>query len=147
MGHCCGVTIPGGAEKMRRCGTSGDGLAGMEVLGWQLGLMILEVFSNLYDSVILWFWVLAWAAKEEHNKEHQAPPAAGVFGEWGVGISTGIAGRGLLSSWALAPMGLRWWGALGAAPPSSSSLLRQHQGPGRAVGTLPAWAGTASHVP
>jgi len=28
-----GVTIPGGVEKMCRCGTSGHGLAGMVVLG------------------------------------------------------------------------------------------------------------------
>jgi len=33
--------------------TLGDGLAGMVVLGWWLDLMILEVFSNLTDSVIL----------------------------------------------------------------------------------------------
>jgi len=38
---------------MCRCGTSGYGLAGMVVLGWQLDLMILEVFSNLNNSVIL----------------------------------------------------------------------------------------------
>jgi len=34
-------------KKTCRCGTSGHGLAGMVVLGWQLDLMILEVFSNL----------------------------------------------------------------------------------------------------
>jgi len=32
---------------------SGHGLAGMKVLGWPLDLMILEVFSNLNDSMIL----------------------------------------------------------------------------------------------
>ena len=26
---------------------------GMVVMGWRLGLLILEVFSNLYDSIIL----------------------------------------------------------------------------------------------
>ena len=31
---------------------SGYGLVGMVVLGWQLDLMILEVFSNLSDSMI-----------------------------------------------------------------------------------------------
>ena len=34
-------------------GPSGHGLAGMVVLGWWLDLMILEVFSNLNDSMIL----------------------------------------------------------------------------------------------
>jgi len=38
-----------------RRGTSAQGLAGMGVLGWRLDLMILEVFSNLNDSMILWF--------------------------------------------------------------------------------------------
>ena len=49
-----GVTIPGGVQKTCRHGTSGHGLAGMVVTGWRLNLMILEVFSNLSDSVILW---------------------------------------------------------------------------------------------
>jgi len=44
------VTIPGGGQKT----TSGHGLGGMVVMGWWLGLMILEVFSNLNDSMILW---------------------------------------------------------------------------------------------
>ena len=48
-----GVPTPGGVQKTCRCGTSGHGLAGMVVLGLQLDLMILEVFSNLNDSVIL----------------------------------------------------------------------------------------------
>ena len=38
---------------MCRCGTSGYGLVGMVVLGGWLDLMILEVFSNLNDSMIL----------------------------------------------------------------------------------------------
>jgi len=38
---------------MRRCGTSGHGLADMVVLGSQLDLMILEVFSNINDFMIL----------------------------------------------------------------------------------------------
>ena len=33
--------------------TSGQGLGGLGVLGWWLVSMILEVFSNLNDSVIL----------------------------------------------------------------------------------------------
>jgi len=37
---------------MCRCGTSGHGLAGIVVLCLWLDLMILEVFSNLSDSVI-----------------------------------------------------------------------------------------------
>jgi len=35
---------------------SGRGLAGMVVLHWRLYLMILEVFSKLNDSTILWLW-------------------------------------------------------------------------------------------
>jgi len=38
---------------MCRCGTFGQGLVGMVVMGWRLDLMILEVFSNLNDSMIL----------------------------------------------------------------------------------------------
>ena len=38
---------------MCRCGTSGHGLAGMAVLGGWLDLMILEVFPNLNDLMIL----------------------------------------------------------------------------------------------
>ena len=40
-------------SKTCRCGTSGHGLAGTVVLVWWLDLMILEVFSNLHDSMIL----------------------------------------------------------------------------------------------
>jgi len=39
-----------GVQKPCRYGTSGHGLAGTVVLGSQLDLMILEVFSNLNDS-------------------------------------------------------------------------------------------------
>lgn len=35
----------------------------------------------------------------------------------------------------------------GAALPSSSSLLQQRKGPGRATGSLSMWAGTDSHIP
>jgi len=42
-----GVPIPGGVQKMCRCGTSVYGLVGMVVLGGWLDSMILEVFSNL----------------------------------------------------------------------------------------------------
>ena len=47
-----GVTIPRGVQKLCRCGPSEHSLAGVVVLGWQLDFMILEVFSNLNDSVI-----------------------------------------------------------------------------------------------
>jgi len=47
-----GVTTPGGIQKKCRCGTSGHCLASMVVLGQRLDLMILEVFSNLNDSMI-----------------------------------------------------------------------------------------------
>ena len=43
-----------GFKKTRRRGTSGYGLVGTVVLGGWLDLMILEVFSNLNDSMILW---------------------------------------------------------------------------------------------
>ena len=46
------VPIPGGVQKTCRYGTSGHGLAGVVLCGW-LDLMILEVFSNFNDSVIL----------------------------------------------------------------------------------------------
>jgi len=46
-----GVTIPGGVRKPCRCGILGHGLVGMVVLGGWLDLMILEVSSNLGDSV------------------------------------------------------------------------------------------------
>jgi len=42
-----GVLIPGGVQKLCRCGTWGHGLAGMVVLGGWLDSMILVVFSNL----------------------------------------------------------------------------------------------------
>ena len=42
-----GVTIPGGVQKTCRCGILGHGLVGMVVLGEQLDLIILEIFSNL----------------------------------------------------------------------------------------------------
>ena len=40
---------------MCRCGTWGHGLAGMVVLESWLDLMILEVFSNLNASMILFY--------------------------------------------------------------------------------------------
>jgi len=48
-----GVTIPGSVQETCSCGTLGHGLVGMVVLGWQLDLMSLEIFSNLwfYDKV------------------------------------------------------------------------------------------------
>jgi len=48
-----GVPISGGVQKTHKYGTLVHGLAGMVVLGSRLDLMILEVFSNLKDSVIL----------------------------------------------------------------------------------------------
>ena len=46
------VTIPGGVQKPCRYGTSGHGLAGVVLLGWQLDVMILAILSNLKD----WFY-------------------------------------------------------------------------------------------
>ena len=48
-----GTHIPRVVQKTCRYGTSGHGLLGMVVLGGWLDLMILEVFSNLNDSIIL----------------------------------------------------------------------------------------------
>jgi len=42
---------------MCRCGISRYGLVGVVLLGGWLDLMILEVFSNLKDSMILWYYV------------------------------------------------------------------------------------------
>jgi len=47
-----GVPIPGGIQKMCRCGASGHGLAGMVVLGGLLDLMFVEVFSNLNVCIL-----------------------------------------------------------------------------------------------
>ena len=44
--------VPGGVQEMCRCGTEGHVLVGMVVMGWWLDEIILELFSNLNDSVI-----------------------------------------------------------------------------------------------
>jgi len=46
-----GVTIPGGVQEPYRYGTEGYGLVDTVVMGCQLNELILEVFSNLNDSV------------------------------------------------------------------------------------------------
>jgi len=51
-----GVANTGGVQKMCRCGTSGCGLADMVVLVSWFDFMILEVFSNLNDSMIISFF-------------------------------------------------------------------------------------------
>ena len=43
-------------KKTCRYGTPGHDLAAMVVLGWQLYLIILEIFSNLDESIILSFY-------------------------------------------------------------------------------------------
>ena len=53
-----GVTVPGGVQETWRYGAEGRGLVGMVVMGWQLDQMILDVFSNLNYSLILWFCFL-----------------------------------------------------------------------------------------
>jgi len=58
---------------MSRCGTSGYGLVGMVVLGGWLDLMILEVFclmilevfSNLNDSVITFSALADWRSRSQ----------------------------------------------------------------------------------
>ena len=48
-----GVTIPGGVQEEGRCGTEGHGLLGVVRIGQWLDYMILVVFSDLNDSIIL----------------------------------------------------------------------------------------------
>jgi len=48
-----GVTIPGGFQEEGRCGTEGHGLLGVVRIGQWLDYMILVVFSDLNDSIIL----------------------------------------------------------------------------------------------
>jgi len=48
-----GVTIPGAVQEEGTCGTEGHGFVAMVVMGWWLDLIILEVFSNLNDSMTL----------------------------------------------------------------------------------------------
>ena len=47
------VTVLGGAQETWRCSIQCHSLASMVGMEWELDLVILEVFSNLYDSVIL----------------------------------------------------------------------------------------------
>jgi len=47
-----GVTIPEGVQETFRCCTEGHGLGEILVVGGLLDRMILEVFSNLGDSII-----------------------------------------------------------------------------------------------
>jgi len=48
-----GVPIPGRVQTPCGCGPWGHGLAGVVGLGWRLDVVILEVFSNLKNSMIL----------------------------------------------------------------------------------------------
>jgi len=48
-----GGLMSGGVQNMCRYGTSGCGLAGIVVVGWQFNLLILQVFSNPNDSMTL----------------------------------------------------------------------------------------------
>lgn len=47
-----GVTMPEGIQELWRCSTEGHDLGGMMGMGWPLNLTILEVFFNLYGSMI-----------------------------------------------------------------------------------------------
>ena len=46
-------TVPGGVQEMCTCGTEWHTLVSKVVTGWWLDWIILEVFSNLNDSMIL----------------------------------------------------------------------------------------------
>ena len=61
---------------MCRCGTSAHGLVGMVVLGGWLDLMILEVSSNLNDSIILCFLSLPLSVFRDN---HQGEESRKVF--------------------------------------------------------------------
>jgi len=64
-----GVTIPRGVPEPWRCDIEGcsDGNGGG---GLRLDLGILEVFSSLYDSIILWFSCSTlWVSKGLENVE------------------------------------------------------------------------------
>lgn len=49
-----GVTASGSVRETWRCGAEGQVLVGMMVMDWRLELMVLEVFSNINNSMILW---------------------------------------------------------------------------------------------
>lgn len=49
-----GVTVSGSVRETWRCGAEGQVLVGMMVMDWRLELMVLEVFSNINNSMILW---------------------------------------------------------------------------------------------
>jgi len=57
-----------GVQKLCRRGTWRQGLAGMVGLGWRLDLMIIEVFSNLNDSVILWWRGTGWTHRDAEGQ-------------------------------------------------------------------------------
>jgi len=56
------VTVPGGVQETQRCGTEGRGQ-------WARGLnwMVLEVFSNLHDTMIL---------LQPHSQRSEKAPSA-----------------------------------------------------------------------
>jgi len=62
---CGGVTVPRSVPELWRCGTEGYGLWPVLGMGWWLDLVILEVFSNLNDSMILLPEIMfLWRSKE-----------------------------------------------------------------------------------
>lgn len=50
----CGDAIPGGVQQTCTFGILGHGFVGMVVISWWLDQVILVLFFNLNDSVILW---------------------------------------------------------------------------------------------
>jgi len=97
-----GVPIPGGVQKRCGCGPWGHGWAGMVGLGWRLDLMILEVFSNLNDSLILYdlntsYWYVEdkkkseqfptfWTQRRGVNFAQPASLSVGVSERWGMSV-------------------------------------------------------------
>lgn len=57
------VTIPGGVQRTAEMWHWGMWLVGMVGMGWGLDRMILWVFSNLNDSMILFYHSMTYSMK------------------------------------------------------------------------------------
>lgn len=65
------VTIPGSVQKMNRCGATLCGLVSMVAFSKRLDFIIFKIFSNLNDSVIIFFPL--YMTNKIHNKLENAP--------------------------------------------------------------------------
>lgn len=106
---------------------------------------LLQLSNTLLDAG-------ARAVREEHNEEHHYPHllqrSLGREGSVPPLVLQDVASSLAGPLHHVADAGLPGQEDLsGAALPGSSSLLQQHKGPGRAIGSLSMWAGTDSHIP